>query len=283
MKIGIIGVGVVGGAVRRGMQKVGHEVSVYDVKLAETSLGDVLNSEVCFICVPTKTNENGENDVSIVETTLRELAKNNYKGVVVIKSTALPGTTDKFTQQFKDLRLAFCPEFLRERYAEIDFTENMDVCPIGAYNDNDFELIKKAHGNLPQNVSKLTPKEAEFIKYFSNVFNALRVVFANEFFDVCQAAGVNYQKVKECVVLRKNIPDVYLDCAENLRGFSGMCLPKDSLAFATFVEKIRPDLKLFETIVHENKKFPKTVFDGMRGEDTPAQPHKTDASQNRNL
>ena len=176
MKIGIVGVGVVGGAVRFGMKKIGHSVDWHDIKTPETSIENVLPSDVCFICVPTETNAKGENDTSIVEETLAKLSKGNYRGIAVIKSTVIPGTTDKFSKQFKNLRLAFCPEFLRERYAEVDFVEHMDVCPIGAYNDNDFEMIKQAHGRLPKNVVKLTPKEAEFIKYFSNIFNALRIV-----------------------------------------------------------------------------------------------------------
>ena len=264
MKIGIIGVGVVGGAVRHGMRKIGHEVHAYDIKLPETSLRDVLNTEVCFVCVPTRTNEDGENDTSIVEKVLGELSRNNYKGVVAVKSTVVPGTTDKLAKQFKNLSLAYCPEFLRERYAEIDFTENMDICPIGAYRDEDFELVKKAHGRLPQSVTKLTPKEAEFVKYFSNVFNALRIVFANEFYEVCAAAGVEYQNVKDCVVGRKNIPNAYLECNDMLRGFGGSCLPKDTQAFATFAKQVGANTHLFDLIIAVNKKFPPTVFDGMR-------------------
>ena len=42
------------------------------------------------------------------------------------------------------------------------------------------------------------------------------------------------------------------------------CLPKDTLALVTFVKELNLDLKLFETIDNENKKFKTTVFDGMR-------------------
>ncbi len=273
MKVGIIGVGVVGGAVRHGMKKIGNEVSVYDIKIPGTSIQNVLDSEVCFICVPTKTDDNGENDTSVVDETIAALSKSGYRGVATIKSTVVPGTTDRLAEQYKTIRLAFSPEFLRERYAEVDFVENMDVCPIGAYSDEDFELIKKAHGNIPQRTVKLAPKEAEFVKYFSNVFNALRIVFANEFFDVCMAAGVRYQNVKDCAVLRKNIPDAYLECNDMLRGFGGVCLPKDTQAFATYAKKLGLDLKLFDLVVAENKKYPKTVFDGMRGENPGGDAH----------
>jgi UDPglucose 6-dehydrogenase len=262
MKIGVIGLGVVGGAVQHGLQKIGNDVKGYDIKNPGTSIDDLLDSDVCFVCVPT--NINGENDTSIVEAVVSELAKKNFIGVVAIKSTVIPGTTDRLATQYKDLKLSFCPEFLRERSAVVDFSENMDICPIGVYHDEDFETVREAHGSIPQKVIKLKPKEAEFVKYFSNVFNAMHVVFANEFYEVCKAAGVNYQIVKNCAVARQNIPNVYLDCNENMRGFGGVCLPKDSQAFAAYAKKLGLDVKLFELIIEENNKFPKTVFNGMR-------------------
>lgn len=265
MKIGIIGLGIVGSTLQYGFQKIlEHSVEGYDIKYPETSIQDVLDTELCFICVPTKTDAQGRCGISIVEKTVEELANNKYKGLVIIKSTVTPGTTDELAKKYKNLKLAFCPEFLRERVAISDFVENHDVCAIGAYNDSDYKLIKEAHGKLPKKFCRLEPKEAEFVKYFSNVFNALRIIFANEFYEVCKATGTNYQNVKNCVVLRNNIVDAYLDCNENLRGFGGVCLPKDAEAFAAFVKDLNLDLKLFDVILEENKKFKTTIFEDMR-------------------
>jgi len=267
MKIGIIGLGIVGEAIQYGFQKVlGHDVKGYDIKYPKTSIQDVLGTELCFICVPTKADAQKRCDISVVEKTVEELANNMYKGLVVVKSTITPGTTDELAKKYKNLKLAFCPEFLRERVAISDFVENYDVCVIGAYNDSDYELIKEAHGSIPKKFRKLTPKEAEFVKYFCNTFNALRIIFANEFYEVCKKVGVDYQEVKEAIVQRDNMVDAYLDCNENTRGFGGVCLPKDTQAFARFVEDLGLNLDLFRMIVEENKKFPKTVFDKMRNE-----------------
>jgi UDP-glucose 6-dehydrogenase len=41
-------------------------------------------------------------------------------------------------------------------------------------------------------------------------------------------------------------------------------LPKDTAALAALAREIHPDLKLFETIVNENKKFKSTTPEGMR-------------------
>ncbi len=259
MKIGIIGLGVVGGAVKHGLERIGQNVAGYDIQYPETSIEDVLNTELCFVCVPTPSNPNGSCDISIVEKVVRELAEYQYQGLVVIKSTVEPGTTDQFAKIY-NLKLAFCPEFLREKATYTDFVENHDLCAIGVYNDQNYKLIKQAHGSLPQKFCKLTPLEAELTKYFSNVFNALKIIFANEFYEVCKSIGADYTKIKNAMVHRNTIADAYLDCNENFRGFGGNCLIKDTLAFSTLVKELGIDMKLFELIVEENKKFKTTVL-----------------------
>lgn len=260
MKIGIIGLGMVGKAIQHGFKRIGQTVLIYDIKLPETSLSDIVPAEVIFVCVPTPQKENGTCDVSVVEKVVGEIADAGYKGLTVIKSTVEPGTTDRLHKKYPDLRLAFCPEFLREKAAYTDFVEQHDVCVVGAYNESEYDVVRRAHDPLPKNYAYITPLEAEFTKYFSNIFNAMRIVFANQFYDICVAAGADYGKVKNAVVLRSNIPNVYLDCNENFRGFGGSCLPKDTAAFAAYVDKLGLDTKLFEQIVKENKRYKPTVL-----------------------
>lgn len=261
-KIGIIGVGVVGSAVKFGLERVGNDVRGFDINDPETKIEDVLGTDLNFICVPTPQAEDGSCNTSIVEKVAKELNDYEYKGLVVIKSTITPGTTDKLAKQYPNLRFAFCPEFLREKATYTDFVENHDLCVIGVYNDEDYELIKEAHAELPQNFAQLTPLEAEFTKYFSNVLNALKVIFANEFYEACKKMGAEYSKIKNAMVKRSTIANVYLDCNENFRGFGGACLPKDTSAFAKFVKDLDLDLdlKLFDLVVDENKKFKTTVL-----------------------
>lgn len=262
MKVGIIGVGMVGGAVRHGLTRIGHEVSVFDKKMPETSLQNVLGTELVFISVPTPQAQDGTCDTSIVEGVVDSLAEANYRGLVTIKSTVEPGTTDRLAKKHPKLRLAFCPEFLRERAMYVDFVENNDVCIIGSYNEKDAELLKEVHGELPKQFAFVTPIEAEFSKYFLNVFNALRIVYANQFYDVVKAAGADYQKIKNAITKHRVVPPVYLDANENMRGFGGACLPKDTSGFATYARKMLPgsDLTLFEGIVEINKRYKTTVL-----------------------
>lgn len=263
MKVGIVGVGMVGSAVRHGFTRIGHEVSVFDKKLPETSIDNVISTDVVFISVPTPQAADGSCDVSIVEGVVDSLAQKNYKGLVTIKSTVEPGTTERLAQKHSKLRLSFCPEFLRERAMYVDFVENNDVCIIGTFNKEDAELLKEVHGELPKQFSFVSPTEAELAKYFFNVFNALRIVYANQFYDVCKAVGANYNNVKNAMVKHRNVQNVYLDCNENFRGFGGACLPKDTSAMAEFAKRILGSdngLSIFDGIVEINKRYKTTVL-----------------------
>lgn len=265
MQIGIVGMGLVGSAIRYGFEKLGHYISYHDIK-HDTSIKDVIKTDVCFICVPTPSLENGQCDVQIVEDTVIHLNNLNYDGLVAIKSTVEPGTTRKLKELYPDLRICFVPEFLRERCAMLDFIENHDVCIIGTNNTNDYELVKKAHGFFPKKFVQLKETEAELAKYYNNVFNATLITFANNFYELCIKLGVNYTEVKNAIVNRSHITDLYLDCNDKFRGFGGVCLPKDTAALSYLSEKLQTDGQLFKILLEENKKYKTTVFDNMRME-----------------
>ena len=120
MRIGIVGIGVVGRAHKFGFEKLGHDVSFHDTAY-DTKITDVLKTEVVYICVPTPSKVNGECDTSIVESVIGDLINHDYDGIIAIKSTIKPGTTKKLCIKYDTNKICFCPEFLRERSAETDF------------------------------------------------------------------------------------------------------------------------------------------------------------------
>jgi UDPglucose 6-dehydrogenase len=264
MKIGIVGLGIVGSAVRHGFEKLGHQVEIHDIKL-DTKLVDILDSEIIYLCVPTPQSENGKCDTSIIEAIVGELVETHkYSGVIVLKSTIEPGTTQKLQDKFGTKMICHVPEFLRERVAIADFIENHDICIIGTESDEVFEKVKESHGHYPKHFIRLNPTEAEIAKYFNNVYNATLITFANAFYEVCQVLGADYGKIKSAMIQRDHISKKYLDCNENLRGFGGMCLPKDTSAIASLVEEHGLPIRLFDAIVEDNKEYKTTVFEGMR-------------------
>lgn len=268
MKVGIVGVGVVGQAVQYGMEKIGHSVDVHDLKMS-TSIVDVLNTDLCFICVPTPQLNSGGCDSSVVEKVVENLVDLKYRGIIAIKSTVTPGTTQRLIDKYCGYKICFVPEFLRERHAISDFTENHDICVIGADcadKSSIVDIVKKSHGKYPKSFISMSPTEAELTKYFSNVFNALRITFANGFFEVCQKLDADYSIIKNAIVSRPTLTDLYLDCNDNFRGFAGVCLPKDTAAFAKLASELGVSAQIFDTIIKDNRLYDATVMEGMRKE-----------------
>lgn len=263
MKIGIIGVGAVGSANKVGFEHLNHEVFVHDTKLS-TTINDVSKTEINFLCVPTPSSDDGQCDTSILESVINQLADIEYKGIIAIRSTSVPGFTQRMIDIHKNLAICFVPEFLRERCASDDFIYNHKLLAVGTHDIWVYRKVVKAHGNLPEHTEHLTPTEAEVLKYFNNVYASLRVTFANVMYEICEKLNCDYTTIKNTYIKTGKAVDMYLDVTNSLRGYGGMCLPKDTKALAQLIKKLDIDLKLIETIDRDNLKFKKTVFNGMR-------------------
>lgn len=265
MKIGVVGSrGVVGEALMNGFKHLKHEVAGHDVTVEGSKLEHALDSEIVYICVPTPQADDGRCGTDIVEQVVADCAAADYQGIVAVKSTVIVGTTRRLIERHDNLRICFVPEFLRERCATADFINAQDLLVIGADEEEVSKKIADSHGWLPKQTRWLSPSEAEFIKYFNNIYNACLIGLANSFYEICQAEGLDYQKIKNVATLREHIGDHYLDCNEALRGFGGACLPKDLSALNAWQKDKGLGLKLFETLLEENRKFGATVLPGMR-------------------
>ena len=254
MKIGIIGKGTVGKAVYEGLEYLGHNMCFYDPAYEGSKLADVLDAECVFLSVPTNQADNGDCDTSIVDNVVAELAINNYPGLVSIKSTVIPGTTDRLQKQYPTLRLSMVPEFLRARSALADFVYNHDLLVVGCYNKEDAEIIVELHGSFPQHVAKVTPTEAEIIKYFNNVHHAMSVTFANITYDVCGKMGANYMNVYKAITKRECFNASYLMANPNMRGYGGHCLPKDTAAWNNLIKNLGLPYNMIQSVITDNEK-----------------------------
>ena len=257
MKIGLIGKGTVGKAVYEGLTHLGHTMSFFDPAYEGSTLNDVLGTECVFICVPTNQAANGDCDTSIVESVVAELDTAGYKGLVGIKSTVVPGTSDILSARHPNLRICSVPEFLRAKTALADFMYNHDLLIIGSDREEDFIIVKAIHGNLPKAVSCVKPAEAEVVKYFNNVNHSVQIIFSNIAYDVCKALGVDYNNVYSAIIKRDCFNPAYLMCNENLRGFGGHCLPKDTSAWANLVKKLGLNYTMIDAVQQDNKDLKK--------------------------
>jgi len=262
MKIGIIGLGVVGNAVKYGLEKKqGHTIYSYtrrdEIKKLHTLFK---NSEIIFVCVSTPQANDGSCDVSNVEDVCKKLnvlaKKEKKKKDVVIKSTVDPRFVNTVEKRFKHLRIAINPEFLKEKAAIHDFC-HQDICVIGTKYADLYEKLVAIHGNLANEYIRTTPMNAILVKYFSNTFNSTRIIFANFFYDIAQKFNADYNDIKSIVVKRENMIDSYLDCNPNLRGYGGMCLPKDTEAIHALSKDLELGYNLLDAVIKDNKSLTK--------------------------
>jgi UDPglucose 6-dehydrogenase len=257
MKIGIIGKGTVGNAVYEGLNHLGHDMCFFDPAYEGSTLADVLTADCVFISVPTNQAPNGDCDTSIVERVINELNVAEYQGLIGIKSTVVPGTCERLSKEFPNLRICSVPEFLRAKTALADFMYNHDLLVIGSNRVEDFDIVKKIHGHLPKEVACVKPTEAEVIKYFNNVNHSVQIIFANIAFEVCKKLGVHYDAVYHAISKRECFNPAYLMCNDNLRGFGGHCLPKDTSAWANLVKNLGLDYTMIEAVIKDNEKLTK--------------------------
>jgi len=243
-KVGVVGTGMVGGAMVHYFQKKdGLEIFTYDKGKNEGSLEEVNKAEIIFICVPTPYLKDGKGfDLSYVEETLSWL---NGEKVVVVKSTVMPGTTEMLQKKYPQHKFLMNPEFLTEETADQDMS--YPDRQIVGYTEKSHEVAGDLMQLLPlAPFERILPAtEAETVKYFGNTWFAVKVSFANQMYDICQALGVDYDRMVEAAAADKRIGRTHLNVwHKGYRGYGGKCLPKDTKAFIQLANMKGVDLKL---------------------------------------
>jgi UDPglucose 6-dehydrogenase len=264
-KIGIIGQGFVGTAVREGMKNY-FDVRCFDKdpnKFSNTlSVFDVIeNSELCFLCVPTPMKLTGECDLSIVRKALNEiyecaLSLNKDQYIVVIKSTIPPGTTDKLNLEFPELSIVFNPEFLTEANSVNDYLEQNRII-IGGDRPASSRvkmIFSKAFPRIP--IIKTSSTIAETIKYVTNTFLAMKVSYANEVYEICQKLNIDYDKVIEYAIYDDRLGNSHWSVPgpDGDFGFGGHCFPKDIASLQFLAKQLGVDDTMLSATIRKNEK-----------------------------
>ena len=263
-KMAIAGVGMVGGALARYLD----DPILYDPYKKLGSRDELNSADMVFVAVPTPYDEKrGGFDLSIVEETLANL---EGEKIVVIKSTVIPGTTEMLQEKYPNHKILFNPEFLTEITADQDmkFPDRQIV----GYTDQSYTVAGDLMQILPQAPLEriMTSTEAEMVKYYGNTWFSVKVIFAEQMFDLCQALGVNYNRIKEGAAADKRIGRSHLAAGHGgYRGYGGKCLPKDTRALIQMAKKLGITMDLLETAEEVNGKLAKSppIDDALREDD----------------
>ena len=220
----------------------------------------VETTEVSIVCVGTPSQPSGTLNLEFVRKVtaqIVEVIRDSKKShILLYRSTMLPGSTRSLvTSLLADLlesgqvRVYYCPEFLREGTAVKDFRDPSLVV-IGTHDGGapaDAE-VSEIMGGQP---SILAWEGAEMIKYSCNYFHALKVGFANEIGRLCKHLGEDGTRVMDvlCADTRLNISSYYMKPGNP---FGGSCLPKDVSALKSFARQQNLSLPLLENTATTN-------------------------------
>ncbi|HWQ27555.1 MAG TPA: hypothetical protein VNN12_00870 [Dehalococcoidia bacterium] len=239
--VGVAGAGVVGSAVAQWFRRQSRRVVVYDPPRGFDDPAALGEADVVFVCVPTPYGERGY-DPTQLEAAVAAIPPGP---VIVIKSTVLPGTTERLQERYPERPFLFNPEFLRERTAEEDFLRP-DRQIVG-YTSRSRPLAPALLASLPEApyARTMPATEAELVKYMTNAFLALKVVFANQFYSLCERLGADYDLVREGAAADPRIGPSHLDVFDGgERGYGGKCLPKDMKSLIDFAATLGVPLRL---------------------------------------
>jgi UDPglucose 6-dehydrogenase len=266
--IAVIGQGFVGGSLTTVFAERGFSVYTYD-KSGKVSLGahecrpsslknlvDIVEntedfSRVYFVCLPTPMYEDGSADLSIVESVLDELSQFPGDRIAVVKSTIPPGSTERWNRKYEEtgLRVVFNPEFLTEANA-LDDMRNQNRIVLGGprpWINAVKQLFQTAFPKVP--LIKTSSTTAEMVKYMTNNFLTVKVSFANEMAQICEALdksgfNVDYDKVVEYAKYDRRLGESHWSVPgpDGDRGFGGHCFPKDINAMINVAKEngVRP-------------------------------------------
>ena len=232
---------------------------------ATTSTADaVRETELSLICVGTPSRKNGSLDLTYLERVCEQVGtaledKPDYH-VVVVRSTVLPGTTHgvvipalertsgkKYGEGFG---VAVNPEFLREGTALKDFKQP-PLTLIGHNHAADAAPTTALYRNVAAPLYSTSIRVAEMMKYTSNTWHAVKVVFANEIGNLCKRVGIDSHEVMDifCKDDKLNLSPYYLKPGF---AFGGSCLPKDVRALQYRAKEVDLEMPLINSVLRSN-------------------------------
>lgn len=218
----------------------------------------VKQSLICFIAVGTPQGQDGAANMQYVMDVAEGIGKSidGYK-VIVDKSTVPVGTADKVTEVIKkyydgEFDVVSNPEFLKQGAAVDDFLKP-DRVVIGSNSPKATAIMQEVYAPFFRTASRfviMDVKSAEMTKYAANSFLAIKISYANEIANICEAVGADAEMVRIGMCSDKRIGSQFLFPG---LGYGGSCFPKDVMALMKTAKDNNCTCRLIEAADEINK------------------------------
>lgn len=233
--VGIVGVGCVGAAVYKyysqfeDIDVVGYDKFKKSFN-TKKNFDDLLDQDFLFLCLPTLYDDKiKQYNKTAIHDVCARLNEHRYKGLVVIKSTVEPGTTQKLSTVYEFLDIAHNPEFLTARTAYEDFANQQHVVlgKTKTCKESKFKNLEKfmrlCWPDSKYSICEST--ESESMKSFCNCFYAMKISIFNEYYQMCQKMDINYDKVLSMMTKNLWINPMHTQVPgpDGKLGYGGMC------------------------------------------------------------
>ncbi|CUU10437.1 UDPglucose 6-dehydrogenase [Candidatus Kryptobacter tengchongensis] len=243
----------------------------------------VRNSEIIFLCLPTPPGKDGDADLGILFSVVKNIAKilrglakdekKQLKKLIVSKSTVPVGTADKIKEMLNkelgkysdkiDLYVASNPEFLKEGNAVQDFMFP-DRVVIGVNDGEAEKILRELYEPFVRTgapILVMDTRSAEMVKYTANAFLAMRISFMNEIANLCEKLGADVEKVRIAIGYDNRIGPRFLFPGV---GWGGSCFPKDIKALMKMGEKNGVELKIVKSVYEVNERQKKLIVEKIK-------------------
>jgi UDPglucose 6-dehydrogenase len=260
--IGICGLGFVGNAIHMTLKNFENiELYTYDLYKENGNINDLFKCNIIFLCLPTPYDDTKKEFSKIeLENTLEIFNSNNYNGVVLIKSTIEPTTTNTFCDKYKNLSIIHNPEFLTARTAVEDFKNQQHIIlGIGknCTEENKSMVIDFYKKYFNDNISICESNVSESVKIFCNSFYSVKIQFFTELFLTCDKLNINFNETKNIMLKNNWINPMHTNIPghDNKISYGGMCFPKDTNALNSFMEKNNIPHEVLNATINERNKL----------------------------
>lgn len=221
---------------------------------------DINNCDLAVVAVPTDPLPNGELDMSIVEEAVDWIEASH----ILIKSALMPGTVDRLVEK-TGKSIAVSVEYIGmgnyyvdpHDYPDPKRPETHKLLVVGGQ-VNAAEYCASAlwsRMSPDTRIHLVTAKEAEICKLVENAYGALKVTWANCFYNLVHNSGQSFIRTHQAWSEDGRTDPMHTRVVPGKQGWASHCYDKDIRALQAYAESVGADdmAELYDTVIRLNE------------------------------